>query len=386
LLGDRHELLKVLKKDLRTLKRKYGNPRRTKLAGGEGERERVEERGQGKQREQGKQRRIPNSKVKTQTSKPPTTIDREESLPIPDEEPTEAIVELTQKGYVRRLPNNGKAATPKSNGDFTTLTQLTNTQARLVAISSGGKAYPIEVSQIPPDNGNSKGTPLISLLPTSFQGTTESLVGQFFLPEDPAASLVLFTQQGQIKRLSASELTGLTARGLTAIKLKENDALKYACLAQGQQEVVLATSGGRLLRFQIDDRQLPAMGRGTQGIPALRLGRAEQLVGAATLNFTDRLLLVSALGYGKRLPVNALRLANRTDIGTSALQFTTKTDSLAGMILVSEAKEIALITSDRQIRLAIDRVPFWGKDGTGDRLVELKPNEQIVGVSTVRSS
>ncbi|MBW4617942.1 MAG: DNA topoisomerase 4 subunit A [Cyanosarcina radialis HA8281-LM2] len=392
LLGDRHELLKVLKKDLRTLKRKYGNPRRTKLAnrqeerGREGERERGRE-GEREKERQAKKGEVPKSKPKTQNSKVPATIDREESLPILDEEPTEAIVELTQKGYIRRLANNGKAANSKSNGDFTTLTQLTNTQAQLVAITSGGKAYPIEVGQIPPDNGSSKGTPLITLLPASFQGTTESLVGQFFLPEDPAtASLVLFTQQGQIKRLSASELANMTARGLTVIKLKENDALKYACLTQGQQEVVLATSGGRLLRFQLDDRQLPVMGRGTQGIPGLRLGRAEQLVGAATLNFTDRLLLVSALGYGKCLPVNALRLANRTDIGTSAMQFTTKTDALAAMVLVSEAKEIALITSDRQVRLAIDRVPLWGKDGAGDRLVELKPNEQIVGVAAVRSS
>jgi DNA gyrase subunit A len=383
LLGDRHELLKVLKKDLRALKRKYGNPRRTKLAG------RVEggrERGREKEEVKSQKSKVKSQKL-TQKSQIAPNNNHQQSLSLPTEEPAEVILELTQKGYVRQWPSDAKVANSKSNGDFATLTKLTNTQAELVAITSGGKAYPIKVRDIPSHNGNSRGTPLSSLLPASFQGTSESLVGQFFLPEDAAkASLVLFTQQGQIKRLSASELANLTSRGLTLIKLKENDALKYASLSLGQQEVVLATSGGRLLRFQLNDQQLPILGRGAQGIPALRLGRAEQLVGAATLNFTDHLLLVSALGYGKRLPVNALRLANRTDIGTSALQFTAKTDALAGMVLVSEAKEIVLLTSERQVRLAIDRVPFWGKDGTGDRLLPLKPDEQIIGVSATRSS
>jgi DNA gyrase subunit A len=108
------------------------------------------------------------------------------------------------------------------------------------------------------------------------------------------------------------------------------------------------------------------------------------LVGCATLSAQDNLLLVSEQGYGKRLPVSAIRQANRGDLGTQALQFKTATDSLLGMISASQTSEAALITSAERVeRLSMKSVKLYGKDGTGDRIVKLKSDEKILAVAAI---
>jgi DNA gyrase subunit A len=101
------------------------------------------------------------------------------------------------------------------------------------------------------------------------------------------------------------------------------------------------------------------------------------------LRLEDNLLLVSEQGYGKRLPVSAIRRGNRGDIGTSALQFKTASDRLLGMIPQSTAEEVMLVTSDEQvISLRLDAVKLLGKDGTGSQIVKLKTEERILAVAT----
>ncbi|MEQ8964062.1 MAG: DNA gyrase C-terminal beta-propeller domain-containing protein, partial [Coleofasciculus sp. C2-GNP5-27] len=124
-----------------------------------------------------------------------------------------------------------------------------------------------------------------------------------FRPQEltESLSLILLTQQGRVKRLPATELLNLTARGLTVVKLKEEDSLAYVTLAQPTDDLIIATSNGRLLRFEINDQNLPIMGRTAQGNQALRLRRREELVGCVAIAPNQNLLLVSEQGYGKRI-------------------------------------------------------------------------------------
>jgi len=218
----------------------------------------------------------------------------------------------------------------------------------------------------------------------------ELVVSHFFLPDDPeAAQIILLTRMGRIKRLSLSELVNLTNRGLTVIKFKDDDdKLLSAQITQPGQDLVLATAGGRLLRFKVNDEQLPILGRTAVGLQALRLRKQEQLVGCATMRELDQnLLLVSQLGYAKRIPAKTLRLANRGDIGTQALSFTTKSDTLAGIVLAPTATEVALVTNtQRLVRLPVNSVTSAGKDGTGDRIPSLKPDEKIITVTAIAST
>jgi DNA gyrase subunit A len=262
-------------------------------------------------------------------------------------------------------------------------THATVTQAELVVITNGGKAYPVKVRDIPPAAGRQTGTPLEKLLPDAAQ--SETVVAHFLLPENTESqTLILLTQQGRVKRLDVSELANLTTRGTTLIKLKDDDHLHYVNFAQIGQQLVLATTNGRILRFEVNDEQLPLMGRTAQGNQALRLSRREHLIGCATLAVDDHLLLVSQQGYRKRLPVSAIRRGNRGDIGTQALQFKTATDSLVGITPALPTSEVALSTSaERVVLLPIDSVEVMGKDGTGDRIPKLKPEEKIISVTAM---
>jgi DNA gyrase subunit A len=365
LLGDRHELLKALKKDLRSLKRKFADSRRTRIG-------RIQEETE----EQGKS--SPHS-----------------PLPTPHSPPEEVALEFTQKGYVRRLAVNGNkpGRKPKTdNGlmenDFVIQTEATKTDENLVVFTSGGKVYPLLVGDIPSSSGRSlRGTPLISLLPGSAANGTESIVTQLLLPAASEEVQALFlTQLGRVKRLAASELQNLTNRGLTVVKFKDEDRLLGVQLIQPGQYLILASAGGRLLRFGVDDEQLPILGRTAMGMQGLRLRKQEEMVGGVAIDdLKTKLLLVTQEGYAKRLPAHVLRQGNRGDIPTQALSFTSKSDRLVG--IVSATSEIALMTSNQRIvRLPVDKIGVWGKEGTGDRLPDIKDNEKIISVTAITAT
>ncbi|MBE9129877.1 MULTISPECIES: DNA gyrase/topoisomerase IV subunit A [unclassified Coleofasciculus] len=378
LLSSRHELLKALKKDLRSLKRKYTNRRRTKIRSLPPEKAEPDS-------PKSKEKKSRRAKEQGRKTVPPLPTQLELTTAA-----AETVLEFTYQGRVQRQrPKPQRKSTPSvENGDdFVVQTQLTTTQAEFVAIASGGKAYPVKVQDIPPVAGRMKGASLASLLPEAAQ--SETVVTHFRLPDiSPDLMLILLTQQGRIKRLPASELSSLTARGLTLIKLKDSDRLQSLNFAKTGEQLLLATSNGRILRFEINDQQLPLMGRTAQGNQALRLRRRERLVGCcAAFSEDENLLLVSEQGYGKRLPMNAIRLGNRGDLGTQALQFKTSADTLVGMIKASPGLQTALVTSaERVLLLKVDTVKLWWKDGCGDRLVKLQPEEKIVDITTLEKA
>jgi DNA gyrase subunit A len=397
LLSDRNELLKALKKDLRSLKRKYADARRTKIAVKESKEKDTGVRNQESEvRTQKSEVKKQDSEVKSQksglrsqearnnknkkNSNSPLPLIAE---PLPNDE--EILLEFTHQGYVQRQrPTTDQKSTrvSKKGDDFVVQTQLTAAGAELVVVTSGGKAYPVKVRDIPPAAGLVTGTPLVNLLPDAAQ--TESAVAHFMLSDAPETlTLILLTQQGRIKRVPVSELTNLTTRGTTLVKFKDDDQLQYIRLAQTGEQLILATSNGRILRFEVNDEQLPLMGRTAQGNQALRLRRREQVVGCVTLSTEDNLLLVTEQGYGKRLPVSAIRRVNRGDLGTQALQFNSSTDNLVGMVSAPAASEVVLLTSaQRMVSLRLDSVKLWGKDGTGDRIAKLKQDEKVIAVAT----
>ncbi|MFH7024452.1 MAG: DNA topoisomerase (ATP-hydrolyzing) subunit A [Heteroscytonema crispum UTEX LB 1556] len=375
LLSDRRELLKSLKKDLRNLKRKYSDPRRTRLGTAnveETNRQGDKGDGQGENIEE-------NPKSKIQNPKP--------------EEPSEEVVlEFTHRGYVRRSqPSAKKSKTDNGmpDNDFAIQTELTETDKDLLVLSSGGKVYPVKVGDIPPTTGRvARGKPLITLLSSSAQGAQEAVINRFVLPENPeTADMMLVTKQARIKRLSLGEFTNLTRRGITILKLKEDDELLFSQFITKGEQVILAGSGGRLLRFPLTDEQLPVMGRTAMGLQAIRLGKQDHIVGCVTARPDSHILLVTQQGYAKRLPVSSLRLANRGDIGVPTIKFTNKTDTLAAMVRANGTPEVALVTNrERVVRIPVESVPILGRDGAGENVLQLNRDEKIITVVELRPS
>ncbi|MBP0000682.1 MAG: DNA topoisomerase 4 subunit A [Cyanobacteria bacterium SID2] len=382
LLDDRHERLKALKKELRALKRKFGDERRTRIVTADGT----------------VQSEAPTAEPKGKKASPPIST----LLPL-DLEPQaeDTVIELTHRGYVRRLSakatnktngsnssngSNGKVDTPQIldlNDDFPLRQISTRTDRNLLALTLDGKAYGVKIGDIAKATGrNGRGQPVVSLLPPSAQGDPDAIVTQFVAEEYPDNQhLVLLTHDGRIKRLPLSELTNLTARGLTVLKLKGNDRLRYVDLCVGD-DVVVATTGGRLLRLPVDDEQVPILGRTAQGYQALRLRKTERVAGMNAVVESDDLVLVTRQGHIKRLPVHLLRLARRGEIGTQGLQFANKTDELMGITRLQAGADLVLVTSgDRAVRLPLDRLHRTSKDGKGTRLKLLKSKETVISIS-----
>jgi DNA gyrase subunit A len=377
LLSDRRELLKSMKKDLRSLKRKYGNPRRTKL--------------------------LPSissiSETRLQQSKGTRKKGAEEDQDNPksqilnpqlEQSAEEAVLEFTQRGYVRRSQPSGrkpKAENGLHDHDFIIQTELTDTEKELLVLTSSGKVYPVKVGEIPLTTGrSSRGTPLITTLTTTAQSAQEAVVSRLLLPENlDTKQMILLTKHGRIKRLSLGELTNLTRRGITILKLKDDDELSYTQFTTLGEHLILASSGGRLLRFAVNDEQLPVMGRTAMGLQAFRLLKNQQMVGCVTLGKDDQLLLVTQEGYAKRMPASQLRAANRGDLGTQALKFGNKTDNLAGMVKAIASAEVALVTNkERVVKIPVETVPILGRDGKGESILQLNRDEKIITVAEIR--
>lgn len=368
-LGDRQELMKSLKKELRSLKRKFGDERRTRIIN-VAVREETE--------------------VKTPT--PSVSTKKEKKDPALTVSPTltfkrspEAELKVTSSACVYWqnpvVETDESNSAPKQGEDFLLHQEQIGDRNRLIVVTDSGKAYPVPIEEIP-SNLESTELPAVELLSSAAQRDANTTVAHFFLPEQHQnLDLIMLTEKGIIKRLAATELDALGNRGLVLVKLKEKDLLGYFCFAKEGDEVAIATSGGRILRLAVDDRQIPVMGRNAQGNRVMRLRQKETLVGCCNVKSKDTLAVVTQLGYGKRVVVNSLRLGSRGDIGTQAIQFTTKEDRLAGIIETTARENITLTTSiERRLVLPVSSLNQADKNSPGDKIGKLKANEIITGL------
>ncbi len=374
LLTDRHELLKSLKRDLRSLKRKYSDDRRSRITLLQPPS--LEPKG-------GQSSVAAASTAKTKTARivtlPPSQLQVVETEPS---QPT--TVEITHQGYIRRLSKTGTKLNPNSN-DFVIKTYQTSTDEELTIVTTGGKAYPLKIRDIPPTLGNAPGTILQTLIP-ALQDTTDeqviyTLPSPAEVPED-LAELLLLTNQGKIKRILRQELTKLTARGITLIKLREDDYLHTIAPLANQREIIIATSGARILRLALASERIPLMGRVSQGIQALKVGTRETIVGCIPANAEDEILLITRHGYAKRIPIANIRIVQTGNMGTHAMQFAIKADNLIYLNLPPTNPTIDIITTtNRQQPTPLTEIKLYGKDGTGDKIIELTKDEEIMSIN-----
>ena len=359
LLGDRLEFMKALKQELRNLKKKFGDKRRTQI------------------RKEGSGVRSTKSSVRTEHGVD-KTLDPRPYTPDPS-----SHVAITHQGYIYRLSARaGKKESKeviKKGEDFIVAQKKVGPSQQLVLINDRGKAYPVQINNLSSVKTMKKS--LLSLLPEKVVAPETVIVAHFGLPEHQNSpfDLILLSATGRIKRFPLGELANLSNRGMSLMKMHEEDRLLYVCLAREGEHMAIATSGGRVVRFAIDNEQLPVKGNRAKGCLALQL-RNESLVGCIACKESADLLLVSQLGYGKRLPVNAVKIANRNNIGFSALKFTDPLDNLAGMVLAKSSTAVLWTSEERGVRLSTDKVSKFGREETGEQVIKLKPEEKVVFV------
>ncbi|NEP62951.1 MAG: DNA topoisomerase 4 subunit A, partial [Symploca sp. SIO2G7] len=260
LLSDRKERLKALKKDLRKLKKAFNDKRRTRL----------------------------------QTASERAAEEERLANLVAEAKEEETVVEVTRKGYIGRLSprtyqrRQGKQDSPPTKltelDDITTQTEFAWTTQTLLIFARDGKAYKLGVSDVPLAQRQSKGQPLVNLLPDAVGNNPDAVLPPILLTDERMdQQVILVTALGKIKRLPLSEFESITGRGLVAIKLKPDDHLAYAVLAKFEQDLMLGSSSGRLLRFTIDTEQLPDTSRNSQGTQAIRVIKGESVVGCVPI-------------------------------------------------------------------------------------------------------
>ena len=404
LLHNRQEFLKSLKKELRSLKKKFADSRRTKIRTGKSGDRRQETEGKKQDSVVKKQETVPMKKFS-----PPQT--KEVSLPTPHTpHPTPSLKAEVKKqeNKVKKKPESENAPSlslftpqePPENAillldaedkiSWTTPEERVPDQGLIIyqqaiekrenflVILDNAKAYPIATREVPPQANQ----PVLisSLLTKTAQKESEAVLNQFFLTEPQKnQELLLLSQQGRIKRLPIDELEGVGSRGLSLMKLKEDDRLYGAIFTHEGLDLAIATSSGRVLRYPVREELLPMMSKSAQGLAILRLRYGEHLAGCVSLPHRENLLLISGLGYAKRLAIENLRLSQLGDLGSPALQFVNKQDSLAAMVAARPGSIVLLSTNqNRKLPLEVETVMVTGKDGTGSQLVKLNPTEKII--------
>ena len=416
-LNDRHELLKALKKDLRSLKKQFGDARRTRIV---------------QSNTPPKTIKVPKTRSPKVAAVVPTTtankavVDElvvditaeeivveaenaieEPSSPIvvpksfkPPVKPTpkvleleeaENAIELTQSGLIRRVGLTVYEAdhalsiheleelfTPVE--DPTVQTEFLMLDEELLVLTVHGKIYPLAVKDIPKGDG----VPLLSCLPSSAGTEAGTIVALFTLPEDADdQALLILTKQGKIKRIALSELSDVSNRGLVAFKLKDDDRVCQMGFVEEGDQLVICTSMGRVIRVEINRDTLPLTSRTATGVQLTKVLKLERFVGWAIAGYEDEFLMVSAQGYGKRMTVGVLKLCNFGDLGQHVFQFTQKSDTVVGMTVAFPETSIAIGTQDNQwLKLPIEEIPLGVREDKGEQM-ELVAGQTVVVVRAI---
>ncbi|MFG6096479.1 DNA gyrase subunit A [Leptothoe sp. ISB3NOV94-8A] len=359
LLSDRKERLKALKKDLRKLKKTFGDQRRTRL----------------------------------QTASERAAEEERLANLVAEAQEEETVVELTRKGYVRRLsPRTYQRRQGKQEDlpiklteldDVTTQTEFAWTTHNLLVFSRDGKAFSLAVGDIPlAQRQQSKGQPLVNLLPDAIGNDPDAVLPPILMTDEVMTQqIILVTAQGKIKRLPLTEFESITGRGLVAIKLKPGDHLAHAVIADLEQDLMLASSGGRLLRFTIDREQLPDTSRNSQGTQAIRVLKGESVVGCVPIQNKSKLLLMSTKGYAKRMQVAAIKRSSRGGIGSQSFKFSQTGDRLTISLKAPDSADFIVMTSEERVAsLAAERVPLQGRSQPCDRMFTPARGELITDI------
>ena len=349
ILASNEKVLAIIKQELLEIKRKYADERRTHID--------------------------------------MTAVDyiEDESL-IPVEK---VVIALTNKGYVKRmLMSNYKSQNRGGVGikgmttneeDFVTNIINVTTHDYVLFFTNFGKVYRIKGYEVPEFSRQSKGLPIINLLNMEKGEYVTSLLS--VSSQEESDYLVFATKNGLIKRTNIREFDSIRANGKKAIALREDDELISVRKTTGNDEILMASSNGRMVRFP--ETAIRVMGRGASGVRGINLDDGV-LVDMEVVLPNKYVLVVTEYGYGKKTAVDEYRITNRGGKGVKTLNVTEKNGCIKAFKTVDEDKDIMIITNTGMIiRLAVDNISTMSRVTQGVKLINLKENQYVSSISVI---
>ena len=349
ILASEQKVLDLIKKELTEIKDKYGDDRRTDID--------------------------------------MTAIDyiEDESL-IPVEN---VLIALTNKGYIKRTTADtfksqnrggvGIKGMSTNEEDFVEKIVNLSTHDYVLFFSNKGKVYRIKGYEIPEFSRQSKGLPIVNLLPVEKDERINSIL---CIGADSAEEYLLFvTKKGIVKRTLVQEFDNIRNTGKIAITLKDDDELLDVKKTNGDNLVLLGSDSGRMVMF--NESEVRVMGRTAAGVRGINL-TTDNCISSEIVKPDDTILLVTENGYGKQTKVCEYRQTKRGSKGVKAMNITEKNGNLVSVKIAEPDKEVVIMTnSGMTMRMPLDQISLLGRVTQGLRLIHLKDGQKVSTICLV---
>ena len=304
-------------------------------------------------------------------------IDDESLIPVED-----LVITLTNKGYIKRVESDtyksqrrggvGVKGMSTNEEDFVESVLSMTTHDYIMFFTNKGKVYRMKGYEVPLFSRQSKGLPIINLLPIDKDEKVNVMLKA--TPSEEPAYVIMCTKNGVIKKTDISEFESIRTNGKIAITLRENDELISAKITEGNSEVLIASSNGRIIRF--NENELRTMGRTASGVRGIDVGDGIA-VGMEIALEGESVLVVTENGYGKKTDINQYRMTHRGSKGVKALNITEKNGNIVSFKMVKGDEDLMVITNNGIIiRLPLTQVSSTGRVAQGVKLINLKEKEQ----------
>jgi DNA gyrase subunit A len=300
--------------------------------------------------------------------------------------PEDVVVTLSHTGYIKRQPastyraqkrgGKGRSASALKDEDFVEQLWVVNTHDTLLAFTSIGRVYWQKVYQIPESGPGARGKPIINLLPL---GEGEKVQAVLPIREYTEDRFVFFaTKHGTVKKTPLTEFAFQLQKGKLAIKLHDNDALVNVEMTDGNSDILLFASNGKVNRF--DENTVRSMGRTAAGVRGMKLIGGAEVVSLIVAAEGD-ILTATARGYGKRTELVEFTKKGRGTQGVIGIQCSERNGSLVGAVQVTEAHELMLISDQGTlVRTRVAEVSQLSRNTQGVTLIKLPADETLVSV------
>ena len=350
ILADKNEIYLVIKREMLEIADKYSDKRRTQILNIE------------------------------------SNIDDEDLIPQED-----IIVTLSEKGYIKRVPvdtyraqkRGGKGLRGMSTNEDDIVEKIVaaNTHEDVLFFTNLGRVYRMRGHQIPEYSRTSKGIPAVNLLKLLPEEKIKSIISIDNKSHHITDENTLFfvTRNGIIKRVSLVEFIRINSNGKKAIGLRDDDELVDVKLTTGNDEIFIASSAGKVVRFNEND--VRCMGRSASGVKGITLKDDAFVVGVSTSSEGQYILVISEFGYGKMSLVADYRLTKRGSQGVTTLKVGEKNGNLAKVVAVNGDEDVLVVTDQGIIiRTSLKEVKVAGRNTLGVRIIRLTGNQKVASL------
>ena len=348
-LADENKILEIIKDEITIIKEKYGDNRRTMIAGAE------------------------------------------EDFVIEDLiEDEEVVITISHSGYIKRMPvdtyksqkrgGRGITAMTTKEDDFVEQIFTTTTHNYIIFFTNKGKCYRLKVYEIPESSRQSKGTAIINLLNIHGDEKITAVIPLKEYRDDEY--LMAATKNGSVKKTALTEYDTSRRDGIIAINLEENDELIGVQLTDGKQDVILITAYGQSIRF--NEEEARPMARATKGVRGIKLMEDDYVVAMGVTDDKAELLVITENGYGKRTPMEEYRCQTRGGKGVFTVRPSERNGLIVGALVVKEDEEIMAISKEGIIiRIKVSDVSSMGRTTQGVTLMRMDKDDQVVSMARV---